>query len=156
MSERLRADLERDEGFDPEPYKDSLGIWSLGIGRNLEANPLTGAEWKELLDAGEIILSISHPGALRLLRAGAHDAQTQCAITFKWWSALDEVRRDAIANLCFNLGLTRLMGFRKMLEAISARDYNRAAMELQDSRWFTQVGRRGPRLVNQLKTGIRA
>lgn len=156
MSEPLLADLERDEGFDPEPYKDSLGIWTLGIGRNLEANPLTGAEWKQLLDAGEIILTLNHQGAVRLLRAGEQDAQIQCATTFKWWGALDEVRRDVIANLCFNLGLTRLMGFRKMLEAMNERDYGRAADELKDSRWFTQVGKRGPRLVDQLRTGVRS
>lgn len=155
MSEQLSADLERDEGFDPEPYKDSLGIWSLGIGRNLEANPLTGAEWKQLLDAGELILTLSHQGALRLLSSGVQDAQIQCAMTFKWWGTLDEVRRDVIANLCFNLGLTRLMAFRKMLQAMSLHDYDTAAAELEDSRWFTQVGKRGPRLVAQLRTGVR-
>lgn len=155
MSEHLLADLERDEAFDPEPYKDTLGIWSLGIGRNLEANPLTGTEWKQLLDAGEILLTLNHQGARRLLKTGAQDTYTQCAVTFKWWGGLDEVRRDTIANLCFNIGLTRLVAFRKMLDAMNVRDYERAAAELQDSRWFTQVGKRGPRLVNQLRTGMR-
>lgn len=153
MNEQLLADLERDEGYDPEPYKDTLGIWSIAIGRNLEANPLTGQEWKQLLDAGEITISINHAGALRLLVAGVQDAQVTCAITFRWWSSLDLIRRDVIANLCFNLGMTRLLGFRLMFEAMQARDYERAADELEDSRWFKQVGRRGPRLVKQLRQG---
>jgi lysozyme len=152
----LLADLERDEGYRANPYLDTEQIWSLGIGRNLEANPLTGAEWKQLLEAGEISVSISLAGARRLVRDALPAIATQCATTFTWWAALDEPRREVIANLVFNLGMKKLFGFKEMLKAMHERDYERAGSELEDSRWFRQVKSRGPRLVNQLKTGIRS
>lgn len=154
-TEHLVRDLERDEGYRAEPYRDSLGIWTFAIGRNLEANPLTGAEWKALLDAGEITVHISRAGAMRLLGPSVRDIEIRCASIFPWWRECDEVRRDAIANLAYNIGFTRLAGFRHMLAAMQARDYERAADELADSRWYTQVGERGPRLVEQLRTGVR-
>jgi lysozyme len=175
MSDRILADLERDEGYRAHSYRDTENIWSLGIGRNLEANPLTGDEWKQLLDAGEIAVSISLAGSRRLVRNALPVIAVQCATTFAWWVALHEPRREVISNLVFNLGLKKLLGFREMLKAMAAGDYDRAAEELQDSRWFKQVlgltaaaspadveavcrrhpSNRGPRLVNQLRTGVR-
>jgi lysozyme len=174
LSAQLLKDLERDEGYREKPYRDTEEIWTFGIGRNLEANPLTGAEWKQLLDAGEITVSISHAGAQRLLRSGLPAIEIQCATTFAWWADLDGVRRDVIANLVYNMGIKRLFGFKQMLAAMHARNYDRAAEELQDSLWFKQVlgltasataaeveaacrrypNNRGPRLVNQLRTGV--
>jgi len=155
MTQHLIAALERDEGYRAEPYRDSLGIWTVAIGRNLEANPLTGAEWKQLLDAGEITVHISRAGAMRLLGPSVRDIEIRCATIFPWWRDCDDVRREVIANLAYNMGFARLAGFRNMLAAMQARDYERAADELADSRWYTQVGERGPRLVEQLRTGVR-
>jgi lysozyme len=54
-------------------------------------------------------------------------------------------------DLCFNLGLKRLLGFRKFLEAMSLGEYERAAVELQDSLWFKQVKSRGPEIVGMIR-----
>ena len=59
---------------------------------------------------------------------------------FDWFSGLDAVRKDAMINLCFNVGLPRLKGFVKALAAMEAQDYGAAADEFFDSRWATQVG----------------
>lgn len=151
----LADTLERDEGLEEQPYRDTEGVWTFGIGRNLEASPLSGAEWKGLLDAGEISVTLSPAGARRLLRNGILTATDACARTFFWWPRLDDVRREAIANLVFNMGMQRFGGFRKLIEAMNRGDYETAADELQDSRWFGQVGERGPRLVEQLRSGVR-
>lgn len=151
----LLTELERDEAYRAIPYPDTERIWTFAIGRNLEANPLTGPEWKALLDASEISVSISRAGANRLLLSGSARAQSQCAAAFGWWPGTDEVRRDVLANLCFNMGMQRLVGFKNMLAAMKAGDYEVAAQELEDSHWFEQVGNRGPRLVDQLRTGVR-
>jgi lysozyme len=151
----LAETLERDEGLEEQPYRDTEGIWTFGVGRNLEANPITGPEWKALLDAGEISVTLTPPGARRLLRNGIVAATAACARTFFWWPRLDDVRREAIANLVFNMGIQRFGTFRKLIEAMNHCDYETAADELQDSRWFGQVGARGPRLVKQLRDGVR-
>lgn len=153
----LLTDLERDEGYRAAPYPDTASPprWTFGYGRNIEDAPLTGAEWKALLDAKEIAVSISPNGAARLLSNGVTAAQMQCAQTFGWWPDLDEVRREVLVNLTFNMGMQRLVGFRNMLAAVKTGDYGIAAEELLDSTYAKQVGARAQRLANQLRTGVR-
>lgn len=157
MSDALLPAIELAEGYRATPYKDTELLWTFAIGRCLETNPLTGKEWKELLDANELAVSISHAGATRLLKTGVSDALIACAITFRWWAGLDEVRRDVIAELGYQLGLTRLMRFRLMLAAMERRDYDSAATELLNSTYAReQVPKRANRLATQLRTGVRA
>jgi len=153
----LLGDLQQDEGYRAAPYLDTAEPpkWTMGHGRNLEASPLTGSEWKALLDAKEIAVSISPNGAARLLENGIILARTQCTQAFGWWPALDEVRREVLVNLTFNMGMQRLVGFRNMLAAIKAQDFDAAAAELLDSAYAKQVGGRAVRLANQLRTGVR-
>ena len=70
-----------------------------------------------------------------------------------WWNDLNEARQAAMLNLCFNLGWPRLSLFKNMLDASEKSDWERAADELMDSKWFSQVGLRGLELVEQLRTG---
>lgn len=152
----LATDLERDEGYRSGLYLDSQALLTFGIGRCLQTNPLTADEWRLLFDNGEISVSLSQGGARRLLASGIRTCEYQCASAFPWWPHLDEGRREVLVMLCYNLGPKKLIGFRNMLAAIGAGDYGIAADELQDSLWFKQVRSRGPRLVNQLRTGVRA
>lgn len=157
MSEQLLPSIELAEGYRAGPYKDTELLWTFATGRCLETNPLTGREWKALLDANELAVSISHAGATRLLKTGVADALIACAFTFRWWADLDEGRRDVIAELAYQLGLTRLMRFRLLLAAMERRDYDSAATELLDSKYAReQVPARALRLANQLRTGVRA
>lgn len=151
----LVDDLTRDEGYRAAPYKDSLGILTIGCGRNLEANPLTGAEWKALLDANEMMVSISKAGANRLLESGIQAAQVKCAGTFIWWPKLNTVRQDVLTNMVFNIGMARLSCFSKMLAAIARESFDEAADELLDSLYAKQVGVRAQRLSLLLRTGVR-
>lgn len=70
-----------------------------------------------------------------------------------WWNDLNEARQAVMLNLCFNLGWPRLSLFENMLSAAKKGDWERAGDELQDSKWFNQVGLRGLELVEQLRTG---
>jgi lysozyme len=58
---------------------------------------------------------------------------------------------NILVNMAFNLGATRLRKFKKMLAAIEAGDYNTAADEMIDSKWYNQVGRRSRRLVARMR-----
>ncbi len=162
MSEPILADLERDEAYRASPYKDSRGLWTFATGRCLETNPLTGAEWKQLLDASEIAVSISKNGADRLLGTAVTGIRLWCAKSFSWWPTLDPVRQDVIAEMVYNLGSQRFMGFQEFLEAVAAGQWDRAANEMFDSAWAFQVDD-GPgkkigrvdRLAAMMKTGVR-
>ena len=58
-----------------------------------------------------------------------------------------------MANMCFNLGVTRLLKFKKFLTAIESKDWDNAAAEMMDSRWAVQVGPRAIRLKDRVLKG---
>ncbi len=77
----------------------------------------------------------------------------ELAAAYEWYGDLTQPRRDAMINLCFNLGLTRLRGFVKALEAMSREQYDIAADEFMDSRWARQVGDRAIEVTELIRTG---
>ena len=72
---------------------------------------------------------------------------------FTWYKNLSDARQRVLVNMCFNLGLTRLLGFKKFLAALEAEDWDRAAEEMLDSKWAVQVGPRSTRLRDLLLEG---
>jgi len=70
-----------------------------------------------------------------------------------WASSQPEDIKRVLANMCFNLGITRLLKFQKFLTAIEKQDWNTAAVEMMDSRWATQVGPRATRLRDRVLKG---
>ena len=134
--EKLAADLMRDEGLRLKPYRDTVGKLTIGVGRNLDDVGITEAE------------------ALVLLQNDAQRARRDCRQAFDpWWDNMTERRKRALANMCFNLGLPRLMGFQKMLACLAAGDYDKAADEALDSQWATQVGDRAQRIATAFREG---
>jgi lysozyme len=137
------AELIREhEGRHVVPYLDSLGIITWGIGRNVQDVPFSGDELALISPLVDLMFEND-------LRRARHDLVDN----FPWFLGLDEVRQAACIDLRFNLGPTRFRGFVKFLAAMHRGDYERAADELVDSRWYTQVGRRGPRIVFMVKNG---
>ena len=72
---------------------------------------------------------------------------------FPWFSGLNEARRDAMIDLVFNMGLTRLTGFKKALAAMAEANYDTAAAEFMDSKWASQVKDRAIEICAMIKTG---
>ena len=140
---RLKRHLRIAEGFRSRPYLDTVGVWTIGYGHALHGRMTHEVEH----------MRWSRQTAERQLAVDLADA-IHDATTFPWFDELDEVRQRVIVELAFNLGRPRLLGFRRMLAAIAATDWERAAAELKDSRWYGQVGPiRGGRLVEMLRTG---
>ena len=131
---RLEDMLIRHEGLRLKPYKDSLGILTIGVGRNLD-------------DVG-----ISEDEALLLLDSDIQKAK-QGAASFTWFASLDEVRQDVVTDMIFNMGLTRFSGFKNMIAAIARQDYVAASEEMMKSTWAIQVGQRSIELSAMMKTG---
>lgn len=67
--------------------------------------------------------------------------------------ALSLRRRRVLIDMCFNLGLPRLLRFKKMLAAVVARDFNLAAEEMLSSVWAKQVGQRAQTLATMMREG---
>ena len=74
-------------------------------------------------------------------------------LAFPWFHRLSEARQRVLVNMCFNLGLSRLMGFKKFLTAVEAGEWETAGVEMLDSKWAEQVGPRSTRLRDLLLEG---
>jgi len=134
MSE-LVTQLKRHEGLRLFPYQCSAGKWTIGYGRNLD-------------DVG-----ISEKEAELLLINDIEAATKECKRNFDWFDGLSERRKQALVNLCFNIGINRLKGFKKMLKALKEGEWQTAHDEALDSKWAKQVGQRANEIAKQLLDG---
>jgi lysozyme len=65
----------------------------------------------------------------------------------------NDIRKRVMINMCFNLGLSRLLNFKKFLAAMEAADWEEAAVQMLDSKWARQVGPRATRLKDMMVEG---
>jgi len=141
--EKLREQLKIDEGCVYELYNDHLGFATFGIGHLVtESDPENGQE---------IGTPVSES---RVVEAFEQDVQTvlsDCAILYPDFDELPEEAQQVIANMMFNLGRPRLSAFKGMKAGVDARDWNEAADQMVDSRWYRQVGARAERLVERIR-----
>lgn len=162
LKHSLEDQLILHEGLRLEVYKCPAGYWTVGVGRNLEGKPLRKEEQEYIfkrsgLAPDEVIEVLKERGitkdeALFLLRRDIEDA-IQGLKNFDWFEALDPIRRKVVIDMRYNLGPTRFRGFKKMIAALAAGDYKRAADEMVDSAWYHQIGTRARRLVEMMRTG---
>jgi lysozyme len=127
-SQKFLDQLKRHEGLRLKPYRCTAGKLTIGYGRNLD-------------DVG-----ISVEEAERLLANDVDMTYNTCIHAFPWFAELSEDRQSVIMNMCFNLGLTKLKGFKNFLKAMEMGAYATAAHEMSDSDWFEQVGSRAVEL----------
>lgn len=133
--QRLYIDLERDEGKRPKPYRDTVGKLTVGIGRNLD-------------DVG-----LRENEMALMLRNDVADAAYHLDTNFPWWRSMTDARQNALCNMCFNLGIARLKGFKQTLSLLQAGQYEAAADEVLRSRWASQVGSRAQRIAALFRKG---
>lgn len=134
---RLKRLLKKHEGNRHFAYRCSAGKLTIGVGRCIDENGGIGLSEEEI----DYLLDADIVRCLRELS------------TFEWFSDLDEVRQDAMVSICLNLGLTRLRGFKKALQAMKYNLYEEAATEFLDSKWHSQVGFRAKELAEMIRTG---
>ncbi len=129
----IRAQLRIDEGVREKPYRDSVGVLTIGVGRNLDAVGL-------LPDEIDI-----------LLRNDVAKAEAACS-SYAYWDELSENAQAALVNMCFNLGAVRFSAFHQMHAALVRRDYVAAASEMRASLWAEEVGERAERLAKVIES----
>ena len=130
LIERLKVD----EGFEGKPYKDTLGYLTIGYGTLIE-NGLSTFESELLL----------------LVRARESMIELQKAKPIV--SALSDNRLFALSNMAYNLGVPKLLRFKRMWAAVEQGDFDAAAKHALDSRWAKQVKSRSKRVTDLLRAG---
>jgi len=130
---QLIDQLKRHEGLRLKPYRCTAGKLTIGYGRNIEDKGISEGEAESMLwaDVAEV---------RRLLEKQPV------------YPNLDEIRKSVLVNMGF-MGVSKLMQFKRMWEALAYGDFDKAAEEMLDSKWAKQVGARATELAEQMKTG---
>ena len=141
--DKLVKELILDEGYKYEIYEDHLAFATLGVGHLiLDKDPEFGKP---------LGTPVSEERILECLNNDIDIVCRELDRNMPWWKELGDEKMRVLANMCFNLGITRLLKFRKYLAALEAGDFETAGEEMIDSKWATQVGARATRLQRRIK-----
>lgn len=140
------------EGIRLQPYRCSRGYLTIGVGRNLETNPLSREEIK-VLGRRDLSSGITRQEAFFLLRGDIRRTLENCRKNIPFFDNLDDERQYVLVDMAFNLGISGLLKFKKMLTFIGVGNYRQAAAELLSSRYASQVRIRAERLAQTLQNG---
>lgn len=132
---KLREQLRLEEGDVRHPYKDPTGNTTIGVGHNLDAQPLSDAVVDLLLteDLADV----------------CHDLDRTCP----WWRTLDEVRARVVADMVFNMGIGTFLTLTSLITHVKAREFDAAADRMLHFKWAQQVGLRATKLAQMMRTG---
>lgn len=145
---KLNAELSRDEGRRAKPYKDSLGILTVGIGHNLEAGPLPNQRYP-----------MSDRQIDALFAKDIASTVKKLDVYLPWWRGLSDARQRVLINMAFNLGIGRpgsghgLLAFGGFLNLVHVGNYPAAADDMLHTLWARQVGKRATRLSQMMRAG---
>jgi len=123
------------EGLELKPYRCTAGHLTIGIGRNLDDRGITEDEARFLCQNDVDIV------------------EQELVRKFPFVVGFGDVRIRVLLDMAFNLGIPRLSAFSNMWAALEEGDYKQAAVEMLDSRWARQVGRRATKLSQMMETG---
>ena len=142
--DQLRKELERDEGVKNEVYNDHLGYPTFGIGHLItDIDPECGAA---------LGTKVSDDRVKEAFEADVKSVLSDCEHLYEDFGDLPEEVQLIVANMMFNMGLSRLSKFKGMKRGVIAKDWETAADEMVDSRWYKQVTRRADRLVVRMRS----
>ena len=136
--------IKQHEGFRPYVYLDSGGVPTVGWGHAFfeEPKPKPGTIFTE----GQCI---------EFFEDDMQKVEEDYVMVKRNYldPKLSWVRRAVIKNMLFNLGISKFLGFKRMLAALRKEDYKTAAAEMLDSKWATQVKSRARTLARMMETG---
>jgi len=129
--------IKKHEGCSLKPYLDTVGIITIGYGRNVQANGITQAE-------AEYLFLQDYANA---------KADAVGFVGEKFWPTLSDARQAVIVDMAFNLGAKRLNNFVGFRQALRKGAWQDAAKHMRLSLWFVQVKKRAQRLTKMMETG---
>jgi lysozyme len=130
--------LKNEEGVIPHAYQDSLGFWTIGVGRLIDQRK------------GGLL----YPDEIEYLLANDVKRKTDGLIaSLPWFQLLDERRQAVLIQMAFQMGLKGLLAFSTTLSHVRVGRYDEAAVAMLESVWAKQTPERAKRLSKQMETG---
>ena len=143
MTNPLKEILIEHEGLRLDRYKCPAGANTVGVGHNLDANPIPG-----------LTFPITREMAMEILEDDIEAATADLHRELPWTKNLDEVRHAVLVDMAFNMGIYGLKLFKNTLAHVKEGMYHAAALNMLDSKWAKQVQKsRVDRLVGMMTTG---
>ena len=140
--EVLKEQIKRHEGEVLEVYEDSLGYLTLGVGHLIQKSDPEYGQPAGTPVSQEVVDMYYSDDFDKHVDETIHVCENNNIV----FDALPESIQHVLVNMCFNLGANRLGKFRNMLYAVSVSNWEEMANQMEDSRWFGQVGRRSVEL----------
>jgi lysozyme len=133
----LKSQLLREEGAESCAYQDSLGYWTIGVGRLIDPRKGGG------LSPDEIDF---------LLENDIKTKTREVLLALPWMPRLSEPRQAVLIGMAFQMGMKGLLQFKRMLSAVEDGQYFEAAAQMVESTWAKQTPARAQRLSKQMET----
>ncbi len=130
----LKDWIKKCEGYNSHPYLDTSARLTIGWGRNLDANGIS-------FDEAELMLDNDIATAVKDLKP------------FEWYSSQPANTKEALINMCFNMGIRHLLQFHDMISALNRKDYASASSAVLESKWATEVGQRAKDCAVMIREG---
>ena len=143
MIEDLKNEIKADEGCVNSVYLDHLNLKTLGVGHLV-------TEWDEEYDK-PVGTTVSDDRVNELFEKDINVTLEECRYLYDDFDSLPEEVQKIIGNMMFNLGRPRLSRFHKMKKAVLDKDWQEAANQMQDSKWYEQVTNRAERLCQRMR-----
>ena len=141
---KLQNELADDEGIKYELYLCSENHLTGGIGHLI-------TEWDADYYGKPIGYPVPNEQVNTWFEKDIDVTINDCKIIFEEFDSLPEEAQLVIANMCFQLGRPRLSKFKKFIAAVKEQDWDRAADEMKDSRWYKQTTARAERLISRIQ-----
>ena len=134
----LKSQLIREEGAESCAYQDSLGFWTIGVGRLIDSRKGGG---------------LSNDEINYLLENDIKTKTREVLLALPWMPRLSEPRQAVLIGMAFQMGIGGLLKFKRTLGSIEDGQYTEAAAEMLDSAWAQQTPARAHRMAKQMETG---
>lgn len=135
---KLTSELIRDEGVVLNAYQDHLGYWTIGIGRLIDKRRGGG---------------ITRDEAKYLLKNDINEVVSQLNIKIPWFKGLNDVRKRALCNMAFQMGVAGLLKFKNTLRFIEQGNFEEAGRNARKSLWYKQTPNRAERVIKMIENG---
>lgn len=148
----LREMLAFDEGKVNKIYKDSLGYYTVGIGHLLtkENNKAKAISILDSLVNRETNGQITEEEIASLfekdLQVVINGVKSSALVEV--YDAIDPIRRLALFNMVFQLGLNGTLNFKNSMRLAKENNWSKLESNLKQSLWYKQTTNRATRVIN--------
>lgn len=154
LVEKAMVFIEPHEGRRKQVYWDTMNHPTIGVGFNLDrgdAETILGSLGYNKSDIirGKIM---SDEDIDYIFRKDVEKSIEDAKKLFITFDKQPEKVQLILVDMIFNLGYGGLSKFVKMRGAVESGNYEKAADEMMDSRWYSQVGNRSKKLVEMMRS----